>query len=85
MVLGEGEWEKFGITGTLTTPHRETIHSTVNKVGQKLHKNSLRHQEFSKQKLDEIIATLEYTAQKSFRCLQVPKSSALTATELLKQ
>ena len=63
MVLGEGEWEKFGITGRLTTPHREIIHSTANKLGRKLHKNSLRHQELSKQKLDEIIATLEYTAQ----------------------
>lgn len=73
---------KFGITGRLTTPHREIIHSTVNKLGQKLHKNSLRHQEFSKQKLDEIIATLEHTAQKSLRCLGVPKSSA---TEILKQ
>jgi len=85
MVLGEGEWEKFGITGRLTTPDREIIHSTVNILGQKLHKNSLKHQEFSKQKLDEIIATLEYTAQKSLRCLGIPKSSALTATELSKQ
>lgn len=61
--MKHGSWgggmRKFGITGRLTTPHREITHSTVNKLGQKLHKNSLRHQEFSKQKLDEITATLE--------------------------
>ena len=85
MVLREGEWEKFATTGRLTNPHREIIHSTANKLGQKLHKNSLGHQEFSEQKLDEIIATLEYTAQKSLRCFGVPKSSALTAMELSKQ
>jgi hypothetical protein len=74
-------------------PSRQTIHNLVNKLRIKglsiEQKQKHKRRVLTEEKLDDIVAKLKHTPRKSLKCLAqetgVSKSSARTATQLLKR